>query len=197
MQPILKIGEVQRLPLLQTRSQLPIQPSEMLYLGMWQERFFQYARSNNWLTLGSQQRDGIRWDLLPGGEAVYTVQNDLIYARGFSVHAYFQNSRLVGLRMSRNPSEPGFSLDKLHTLIRAWFPDNRILLRYQVLPQDTTQQVIHAYLGEIPTPFITDLAQLSVPFCQSFLAPNNPINLSLPSPSEHCQPLQQSALSEG
>lgn len=196
-QPLVKVGEVQRLPLLQTRAQPANQATEMLYLGMWQERFFGYARSNNWLTLSSQQQDSIRWDLLPGGEAVYTADNQQVYARGFMVHAYFVNDRLTGLRLSRNPTEPGFTLRKLHTLTRAWFPDNQILLHYQVLPQDVTQQVIHAYLGEVPLAFNTDLVQLSVPFCQSFLVPSNPLSLPLPNPPEHCRELQQLARSEG
>lgn len=196
-QTLVKVGEAQALPPLQTRAQPPNQATEMLYMGMWQERFFGYARSNNWSTLSSLQQDSIRWDLIPGGEAVYTVDNQQVYARGFTVHAYFVDNRLAGLRMSRNPTEPGFTLRKLHTLIRAWFPDNRILLRYQVLPQDTTQQVIHAYLGDVPATFIADLAQLSVPFCQSFLIPTNPLSLPLPNPPDHCRELQQLASTEG
>jgi hypothetical protein len=142
---VLKQGEVRTLPLLQTRARLPLQ-MEMLYLGMVEERFLSYARANNWETISSDREDPrwSRWQLRPGGEALYlpdspSSQNSLeppIYARGFYVQAYFVGGRLAGMHLIRNPEEPGFNLKALQRLIRAWFPDNRLMLYYQVLPED-------------------------------------------------------------
>ncbi|MCF2971244.1 hypothetical protein L1047_08560 [Synechococcus sp. Nb3U1] len=195
---VLKQGELRALPLLQTRARLPLQPLEMLYLGMFEERFLNYARANNWETISSNREDPrwTRWQLRPGGEALYLadpflLQDPLqppIYARGFYVQAYFVAGRLVGMHLIQNPEEPGFNLKELQKLIRAWFPDNRLMLHYQVLPEDPHQQVLGAYLGNIPSAFIADIQLNRVPFCQTFLTPTSPQPITPPliDPPPHC-----------
>ncbi|MFS8805611.1 hypothetical protein NW813_12600 [Synechococcus sp. R55.6] len=187
---VLKQGEVRTLPLLQTRARLPLQ-MEMLYLGMVEERFLSYARANNWETISSDREDPrwSRWQLRPGGEALYlpdspSSQNSLeppIYARGFYVQAYFVGGRLAGMHLIRNPEEPGFNLKALQRVIRAWFPDNRLMLYYQVLPEDPEQQVLGAYLGTIPPPYLADIQRNRVPFCQTFFSPTLPQPIIPPS----------------
>ncbi len=193
---VLKQGEVRSLPLLQTRARLPLQPLEMLYLGMFEERFLSYARANNWETISSDREDPrwIRWQLRPGGEALYLADASLlreeppIYARGFYVQAYFVGGRLAGMHLIQNPEEPGFNLKELQKLIRAWFPDNRLMLYYQVLPEDPNQQVLGAYLGNIPSAYIADIQRNRVPFCQTFLTPTSPQPITPPliDPPPHC-----------
>ncbi len=175
---VLKQGEIRHLPLLQTRARPPVQTVEMLYLGMLEDRFVDYALQNNWQTLSvvRDQPGGVRWQLLPGGEAVYSPKaTDLfpVYARGFVVQAYFGQQRLIGFHLVRHPEEPGFEVEDLVQLIEAWFPDNRLLLRYQLLPDDRSQQVITAYLGTIPAAFISDVGRTDVPFCQAFFSPSS------------------------
>ena len=175
---VLKQGELRHLPLLQTRARPPVQTVEMLYLGMLEERFLDYALQSNWQTLSvvRDQPSWVRWQLLPGGEAVYSPKAiDLfpVYARGFVVQAYFGQQRLIGFQLVRNPEEPGFEVEDLVQLIEAWFPDNRLLLRYQLLPDDPSQQVITAYLGTIPPAFISDVGRTAIPFCQAFFSPNS------------------------
>lgn len=202
---VLKQGELRDLPLLQTRARLPLQPLEMLYLGMFEERFLNYARANNWETISSNREDPrwTRWQLRPGGEALYLadlflLQDPLqppIYARGFYVQAYFVGGRLVGMHLIQNPEEPGFNLKELQKLIRAWFPDNRLMLHYQVLPEDPHQQVLGAYLGNIPSAFIDDIQRNRLPFCQTFLTPTSPQPITPPSidPPPHCLRMTDSA----
>ncbi|WP_244348316.1 hypothetical protein [Thermostichus vulcanus] len=187
---VLKQGELRALPLLQTRARLPLQPLEMLYLGMVEERFLNYARANNWETISSDREDPrwTRWQLRPGGEALYLADASLlrdpletpIYARGFFVQAYFVGGRLVGMHLIQNPEEPGFNLKELQKLVRAWFPDNRLMLYYQVLPEDPNQQVLGAYLGTIPSAYIADIQRNRVPFCQTFLTPTSPQPITPP-----------------
>ncbi|MDX2273014.1 MAG: hypothetical protein NW237_13850 [Cyanobacteriota bacterium] len=181
---VLKQGEIRQLPILQTRARVPIQALEMLYLGMLEDRFLDYANNNNWQTITATRdtQEWTRWQLLPGGEAIYRSPHDdrPIYARGFLVQAYFEKSRLIGMHLIRNPDEPGFDLPQLKQLIQAWFPDNRILLRYQALPDDPSQQVITAYLGNVPAAFISDLGRTQIPFCQTFLTPNTTLPLLPP-----------------
>lgn len=190
---VLKQGQIQALPPLQTRARLPLQPLEMLYLGMLEQRFLAYAVANNWqvISVTRSQDPWVRWQLLPGGESVYPPLPEptaaTIYARGFVVQAYFAQDRLQGMHLIRDPREPGFDLRQLEALIRGWFPDNRILLRYQVLPDDPSQQVISAYLGEVPPAFVGDLARTSVPFCPVLLSPN----LAVPLPPPELDPLPQ------
>lgn len=183
---VLKQGEIQELPLLQTRARPPVQTVDMLYLGMLEDRFLDYALRNNWQTISvvKDRAQWIRWQLLPGGEAVYVPQSaDMfpVYARGFVVQAYFDDDRLVGIHLVRNPEEPGFRIEDLVQLIGAWFPDNRLLLRYQLLPDDPSQQVITAYLGTVPPAFISDVGRTKVPFCQAFFTPNTSAPLVPPS----------------
>ncbi|MGQ9837905.1 MAG: hypothetical protein ACUVRV_08045 [Cyanobacteriota bacterium] len=187
---VLKQGELQALPPLQTRARLPLQPLEMLYLGMVEERFLDYARTNNWETISSDREDPrwTRWQLRPGGEALYLSDPSLltdplappIYARGFFVQAYFVSGRLVGMYLIQNPEESGFNLKELQRLVRAWFPDNRLMLYYQVLPEDPNQQVLGAYLGTIPPAYLADIQRNRVPFCQTFLTPTSPQAITPP-----------------
>ncbi|GAB4218132.1 MAG: hypothetical protein OHK0012_25640 [Synechococcales cyanobacterium] len=176
---ILKQGQYQSFPTLQTRARPPVPLSATLHLGMLQRHFLLYAADNNWQTVGVLQYgvDLSRWDLLPGGEAVYSAQGGELrpaYARGFVVRAYFDQSRLVGMQLIRDPREPGFSLKQLQHLIQAWFPDNALVLWFQVLPEDQSQQVLAAYLGEVPPAFERDLNNhLGVPFCQALLSPGS------------------------
>ncbi len=206
---VLKQGEVRTLPLLQTRARLPLQPLEMLYLGMVEERFLSYARANNWETLSSNREDPrwTRWQLRPGGEALYLSDASLlrdpsqppIYARGFDVQAYFSGGRLVGMHLIHNPEEPGFRLKELQNLVRAWFPDNRLMLYYQVLPEDPEQHVLGAYLGNIPPAFIADIQRNPVPFCQTFLTPSSPQPITPPliDLPPHCLAMSDSAQVQG
>jgi hypothetical protein len=200
---VLKQGQLQALPILQTRARVPVQPVELLYIGMLEERFLNYAIVNNWQTISVSQEEPrlIRWQLLPGGEAVYPPINPIsavsalqipaahglpVYARGFVVQAYFQSGRLVGMNLVRDPDEDGFDLNQLKSLIHAWFPDNQVTVRYQVLPEDPSQQIITAHLGDIPPEFVADLTRTEVPFCQILLSP-----FSVASPPS--APLERSA----
>ncbi len=201
---VLKQGEVGALPLLQTRARLPLQ-MEMLYLGMVEERFLSYARTNNWETISSDREDPrwSRWQLRPGGEALYLPDapslrdpsEPPIYARGFYVQAYFVGGRLAGMHLIQNPEEPGFNLKALQRLVRAWFPDNRLMVYYQVLPEDPDQQVLGAYWGNIPPPYLADLQRNRLPFCQSFLSPTSPQPIVPPAAPPHC--LSQAAVEDG
>jgi hypothetical protein len=192
---VLKQGQIQTLPPLQTRARLPLQPLEMLYLGMLEQRFLAYAVAQNWqvISVTRNQAPWVRWQLLPGGESVYPPLSErtssATYARGFVVQAYFAQDRLRGMHLIRDPREPGFDRMQLESLIRGWFPDNRVLLRYQVLPDDPSQQVISAYLGEIPPAFVGDLVRTSVPVCQVLLSPNVAVSLPPPQldPLPQCQ----------
>jgi len=174
---ILKEGQYQNLPLLQTRARPPIPVATTLHLGMVQQHFLLYATDNNWQTLRVVHHgvDASRWDLLPGGEAVHnthTPEPRPTYARGFWVRAYFDQHRLVGMQLLRDPREPGFSVSQLQKLVQAWFPDQALVLWFQVLPEDQSQQVILAYLGEVPDAFAQDLLPtLNIPFCQTLLTP--------------------------
>jgi hypothetical protein len=199
---IVKVGEPRSWPPLQTRARLPVSQTEMLYVGMLRDRLFAYAREHNWQTVAVRQdkddRRWERWDFLPGGESVLTPFWEQVYARGFFLQVYFESDRLVGLHFQRNPAEPGFNATQLHRLVRAWFPDNPILLRYQVLPEDRTTQVVSAYLGTVPLPFLSDLASVEAPYCQSYLVPDSAGILLVPSPSEtapQCSHLEE--LSQG
>ncbi len=192
---MLKQGEQRQLPPLQTRAKPPLQPLEMMYLGMQLDRFLSYAEQNNWQLLDFERNHldetWQRWELLPGGEAVYTPPLpavERVYARGFIVRAYFHHDRLMGLQLLPNLAEAHLNDVQLHHLVRAWFPDNQLVLRYQVLPEDRTHQVISAYWGEIPIVLVGDLAPLDTPFCESVLIPNTPQVLTVPAvgPPEHC-----------
>ena len=187
---VLKQGQVQTLPTLQTRARPVLRQTDPFYLGMLERQFLAYAVENNWRTI-SVTRDPprwVRWQLLPGGEAVYPLvvnagtdpNHQPIYARGFVVQAYFHQERLVGIHLIRDPEEMGFDVAQLRQLIRGWFPDNRVLLRYQILPEDPSRQVISAYLGEVPPVFISDIGRTALPFCHAFLTPNSPTPLLLP-----------------
>ena len=202
---VLKQGEVRTLPLLQTRARPPLQ-MEMLYLGMVEERFLSYARANNWETISSDREDPrwSRWQLRPGGEALYLPAAPSsrdpsvppLYARGFYVEAYFMGGRLVGMHLIYNPEEPGFNPRQLQRLVRAWFPDNRLMVYYQVLPEDPDQQVLEAYWGTIPPPYLADIQGNSrLPFCQVFFSPTSPQPITPPSTPPHC--LVQAASEEG
>ncbi|MFT0813500.1 hypothetical protein [Synechococcus sp. OH20] len=202
---VLKQGEVRTLPLLQTRARLPLQ-MEMLYLGMVEERFLSYARANNWETIASDREDPrwSRWQLRPGGEALYLPDapssrdpsEPPLYARGFYVQAYFVGGRLAGMHLIHNPEEPGFNLRQLQRLVRAWFPDNRLMLHYQVLPEDPDRQVLGAYWGTIPSPYLADIQRNSrLPFCQVFFSPTSPQPIVPTSAPPHC--LSQTAVEDG
>jgi hypothetical protein len=193
---VLKQGEVRTLPLLQTRARPSLQ-MEMLYLGMVEERFLGYAHANNWETISSDREDPrwSRWQLRPGGEALYPPDappsrdpsEPPLYARGFYVEAYFIGGRLVGMHLIYNPEEPGFNFRQLQRLVRAWFPDNRLMLHYQVLPEDPDQHVLRAYWGTIPPPYLADIQRNSrLPFCQVFFSPTSPQPLVPPSAPPHC-----------
>ena len=187
---VLKQGQVQTLPTLQTRARPILRQTDPFYLGMLEGQFLTYAVENNWRTI-SVTRDSprwVRWQLLPGGEAVYPLvvnpgtdpDHQPTYARGFVVQAYFQQDRLVGIHLIRDPEEMGFDVTQLRQLIRGWFPDNRVLLRYQILPEDPSRQVISAYLGEVPPAFVSDIGRTALPFCHAFFTPTSPTPLLLP-----------------
>ena len=196
---VFKEGEHRLLPPLQTRARSPLQPLEMLYIGMRLDRFLLYAELQNWRSFQTEtveigdtwQR---WWELLPGGEAVYTPNAERVYARGFIVRAYFEGDRLTGLQFRRNPDVPAFNITQLHRLIRAWFPDNQVVLHYQFLPEDSSRQVIGAYVGDIPVAFLSDLLDSdfldteNIPLCSSVLVPRVPQPQPLPSinPPSHC-----------
>lgn len=167
-----KVGEVRSLPGLQTRARPPLLPGT-LHIGMWENRFFEYAKDNNWAAIATVQRqDATRYDLQPGGEGVYALPNlDLVYARGFTAHVYFDKGRLVGIKLTQDTRDRSLTFGQLLTLVRAWFPDDMLSVVYQVIPADPKKRVLESLIGSLPTAFNNDLGQANLPFCRTVIFP--------------------------
>jgi hypothetical protein len=167
-----KIGGTRNLPPLQTRARPPLQ-AETLHLGMVEAQFFAYAKENNWAAIATIRGSrATAHKLQPGGEGLYALPNqDLVYARGFVADVYFEQGRLVGIRLTKDPRDRGLSAAELMTLVRAWFPDDAISVIYQVIPTDPNQAVIETLIGKIPDDFKQDLGRVSLPFCRAVVFP--------------------------
>ncbi|PZU96317.1 MAG: hypothetical protein DCE90_09665 [Pseudanabaena sp.] len=177
-QPNQKIGNVRTLPSLQTRAKPPLQP-ETLHLGMLESRFFEYARDNNWAAIATTQRDRYTMhQLQPGGEGLYALpERKLVYVRGFMASIYFENERLVGMRLTADNRDRPMTTKDLLLLVRAWFPDDMLSVIYQVAPSDPRKSVIETLIGTIPKAFEQDLGKVSLPFCRAIVFPSPvPVN---------------------
>ncbi|AFY70936.1 hypothetical protein Pse7367_2681 [Thalassoporum mexicanum PCC 7367] len=181
-----KLGATRQLPSLQTRARPPLQP-DTLHLGMVQAQFFEYAADNNWLALETQVGEvAIFYQWLPGGEGIYALpEKELVYASGFIANVYFQDGRLVGMRLLPDRREKIINSNQLLSLARAWFPDDVLSILYQVVPEDPNQLVIDSLIGSVPEEFKTGFGSNKLPFCQVVLFPAPvPLQASLSSCAE-------------
>lgn len=158
----------------QTRARLPLD-SERLYLGMQETAFLTYVRAQGWELVEQNEslRRGNALAVLyaPGGEVLTTVGGEHVLAQGVFVRLFFARNRLVGLQLMPNFSEGGITLRQLQLLARAWFPDDRLQLRYQVLPEDSAQQIIEALIGHVPEPFSGLTGRTPIPVQSLVLVP--------------------------
>jgi hypothetical protein len=180
-----KVGSTRRLPSLQTRARPPLQP-DTLHMGMVQAQFFDYAKDNNWLAIETKVGNGNEatfYQWLPGGEAVYALPGqELVYARGFIANVYFQDGRLVGMRLMPDRREQVINAKQLLTLARAWFPDDVLSILYQVAPSDPNQLIIDSLIGSVPGDLKDNFGNNNLPFCRVVVFPAPvPVNASLAS----------------
>lgn len=173
-----KVGNVRTLPSLQTRAKPPLQP-ETLHLGMLEAQFFEYAQDNNWAAIATTQREQYTMhQLQPGGEGLYALpERKLVYVRGFTANIYFENERLVGMRLTADNRDRPMTTEDLLLLVRAWFPDDMLSVIYQVAPSDPRKSVVETLIGTIPKAFEQDLGKVSLPFCRAIVFPSPvPVN---------------------
>jgi hypothetical protein len=172
--PLQKNGLRPEVLLPQTRARPPLD-FERLYLGMREASFLGYARAQGWELVdqtGTLRRSGAAAVLYaPGGEALAIDGGESVLAQGVFVRVFFERDRLVGLQITPNFSEGGITLRRLQLLARAWFPDDRLKLRYQILDEDSAQQVIEALLGRIPEAFAPLTGRSPIPFQAIVLGP--------------------------
>lgn len=161
-----------RLP--QTRAR-PLLEAERLYLGMRDIEFNNYTRTQGWDVLDQEERPrrGSASTLLlqPGGEALNTEDGAIIFAQGVFVRPFFEKTRLVGMQLTPNFGEGGISLRQFQLLARAWFPDDRLVMRYQILPEDSSQKIVEAVIGRIPEAFRDLIGKTPIPFHPLVLNP--------------------------
>ncbi|OIP76758.1 MAG: hypothetical protein AUK48_05330 [Oscillatoriales cyanobacterium CG2_30_44_21] len=177
-QPYQKVGNVRTLPSLQTRAKPPLQP-ETLHLGMLESQFFEYAKDNNWAAIATTQREQYTMhQLQPGGEGLYALPDrKLVYVRGFTASIYFENERLMGMRLTADNRDRPMTTGDLLLLVRAWFPDDMLSVIYQVAPDDPRKSVVETLIGTIPKSFEQDLGKVSLPFCRAIVFPSPiPVN---------------------
>jgi hypothetical protein len=169
-----KNGQLPQEILPQTRAR-PAMEADRLYLGMREADFAAYTRVHAWSALEQsahlQRKAAMAMLYLPGGEALHLPDGPAVTAQGTFVRAFFERGRLSGLQLFPNFGEGGLTLKDLQRLGRAWFPDERLQLRYQMLPEDATQQVVEAILGRIPTVFTDLTGRTSLPFQSLVLGP--------------------------
>jgi hypothetical protein len=167
-----KVGATRRLPNLQTRARPPLQP-DTLHMGMVQKQFFDYANDNNWQALETKvSNEATFYQWLPGGEAIYALpEQDLVYARGFIANVYFQDGRLVGMRLMPDRREQIINAKQLLTLARAWFPDDVLSILYQVTPSDPNQLIVDSLIGSVPEDFKDNFGNNNFPFCRVVVFP--------------------------
>ncbi len=167
-----KLGAVRTLPSLQTRARPPLQPST-LHIGMLETQFFEYAKDNNWAAIATMHREqNTMHRLQPGGEGLYALPNlTLVYVRGFIANIYFEDERLVGIRLTPDNRDRALTASELLTLVRAWFPDDVLSVIYQVAPSDPHKSIIETLIGTIPKAFERDLGQTNLPFCRAIVFP--------------------------
>jgi len=171
----LKNGSRPEFVLPQTRAR-PLLMRERLYLGMQETAFLGYVRSQGWELIeqhGGERRRGLAASDLytPGGEQLTAETGEQIFVQGIFVRPFFEHNRLVGLQLTPNFGEGGLTLRQLLILARAWFPDYRLPLRYQVLPEDSAQQVIEALLGRVPDAFAHLVGRTPLQFQSLVLKP--------------------------
>jgi hypothetical protein len=137
--------------------------------------FNNYTRSQGWDVLDQEERPrrGSASTLLmqPGGEAFNTEDGTVVFAQGVFVRPFFEKTRLVGMQLTPNFGEGGISLRQFQLLARAWFPDDRLVLRYQILPEDSTQKIVEAVIGRIPESFRDLIGKTPIPFHPLILNP--------------------------
>ena len=158
----------------QTRAR-PLLDTQRLYFGMREADFVAFTQFQGWTPLERNsrllRRDSLAALYLPGGESLGGDDSPSVFVQGFFVRVYFERGRLTGLQLLPNFGEGGLSLGELQALARAWFPDDRMRLRYQILPEDMTQQVIEAIFGRVPDAFADLVGRAPVPFQSLVLVP--------------------------
>jgi hypothetical protein len=161
-----------RLP--QTRAR-PLLEAERMYLGMRDIEFNLYTHTQGWEVLDQEERPrrGSASTLLlqPGGEALNGEDGTVVFAQGVFVRPFFEKARLVGIQLTPNFGEGGISLRQFQSLARAWFPDDRLVMRYQILPEDSTQKIVEAVIGRIPEAFRDLIGKTPIPFHPLVLNP--------------------------
>jgi hypothetical protein len=161
-----------RLP--QTRAR-PFLEAERMYLGMRDIEFNNYTHAQGWEILDQKERPrrGSASTLLlqPGGEALNGEDGTVVFAQGVFVRPFFEKTRLVGMQLTPNFGEGGISLHQFQLLARAWFPDDRLVMRYQILPEDSTQKIVEAVIGRIPEAFRDLIGKTPIPFHPLVLNP--------------------------
>ncbi|NJK33597.1 MAG: hypothetical protein HC919_00860 [Oscillatoriales cyanobacterium SM2_2_1] len=98
---------------------------------------------------------------------MYTLNAELVYAKGFVADVYFSDRRLVGLRLVADSRDRPLSLPNLFRLAQAWFPDQMLSVIYQVLPDDPQRIVVDSLIGTIPDVFRRELGRAALPFCRA------------------------------
>ncbi|AGY58237.1 hypothetical protein [Gloeobacter kilaueensis] len=170
----IKNGQLPTEILPQTRAR-PALDLQRLYFGMREEDFAAYARDQTWMVLEAsarvQRKAATAIMFSPGGEAVDQSGGPPVFAQGFFVRAYFERGRLVGLQLLPNYSEGGISLTALQRLSRSWFPDEKLNLRFQMFPEDGSQQVVEAILGRVPDSFADQVGRAHLQFQSLVLGP--------------------------
>jgi hypothetical protein len=135
---------------------------------MTETDFFAYARNHNWAAVTSRfvAEHGLH-RLQPGGEGLYTLDAQLVYAKGFVADVYFSDRRLVGMRLVADTRDRPLTLPDLFRLTQAWFPDQMLSVIYQVLPQDRQQTVVESLIGTIPHVFRQEMGRAALPYCRA------------------------------
>jgi hypothetical protein len=82
----------------------------------------------------------------------------LVFAQEANVRTYFRRNRLVGLLIL--PTTQNLDLLTLTQWSRAWFPDDEVILQYQVETTESGQRILQALLGEVPPEFAGDVQKL-------------------------------------
>jgi hypothetical protein len=156
---VFKEGVEHSVPLLQTHVR-PLLGADHLYWGILEGNFSRYADQNQWQSLNPRrlQNQVSSSFYALGGGGLYTPEGFLVFAQEANVRTYFRRNRLVGLLIL--PTTQNLDLLTLTQWSRAWFPDDEVILQYQVETTESGQRILQALLGEVPPEFAGDVQKL-------------------------------------